>query len=93
MDSLIMINTLGMAILVDALKCASHMFGDTSNLLKRNRRSLAANVYTYSDCVESLAFVSGTGLDILMESYRIPLNGDHLRDTFFTMFSRRDLIE
>ncbi len=82
-----------MAILVDAFKCASKMFGDTSNLIDRNRPSLDQNVYTYSDCVESLAFIKGTGLEIVLHEYSIPLDGHSLRATFFTVFNERKHIE
>ena len=91
--NLITVNTLGMAILVDAFKCASKMFGDTASLVARDMPSLEQNVYTYKECVNSLAFIKGSGLEIMLDEYFIPLNADSLRGTFFTMFNHREHIE
>jgi len=76
-----------MTCLVDILKEVSYYFvGSDSRGRKINGE--------YKDqCKESLLFFSGTSFDIMLTSYRLAYDAEQLRDTFYTRFNRRDLIE
>lgn len=91
----VLMNTIGMAILVDSFKAASKMFSDTQNRIQRNKLTKYRNhdLYPYGVCKESLAFIQGTGLEIILDEYKIPLDPDCLRQTFFSMFKHQEFIE
>lgn len=80
-------NTLGMTILRDVLKEASYLFTGSDS------RGRALTDSYKQVCSESLAFVQGTGLEIMMSCYYIAYDGTDLRNNFFTRFNRRDLID
>jgi hypothetical protein len=84
---LLWMNTIGMTILIDALKESSYLFTGSDgrgHYLRPKKREL---------CEESLAFVQGTGMDMMINTYYIAYDPHELRNTFFTRFNRRDLID
>ena len=84
---LMALNTIGMTVLVDALLEASCYFTGSG----LNGRQLGER--RMQECKESLAFVQGTGLDIIVDTYQIAYDTDHLRKSFFTRMGRREYID
>jgi len=85
--SIMFMNTLGLTIIVDALVETSYLFTRSDG---RHRPLSARNE---EKCKESLAFVTGSSLDITLASYNIAYDAHELRTTFFSHFKRRDLID
>ena len=79
---LMLVNSIGMTVLQETLKDCAYMFTHTS---------MSAN--KAEQCSDSLAFIQGTGLDIMLQYYYIPLDPDELRTNIFSRFDRKDLIE
>ena len=71
-----------MASLVDTFVQASYIFG--------NRHDANAGGYTHKQRMQigqvALAFISGTGLDIMIEYYRMDYNAEEIRNQFFGIF-------
>jgi len=84
---LLMINTIGMSVLCESLKEASYYFtgsGETGRPLSSSNKK---------NCKESLMFVQGTGLERMLNCYNLAYSGTKIRETFFTIFEHRELIE
>ena len=85
LEALMFMNTLGLSILVDALK-SSAFFINGSNGFKLRR-------YGCKIGSSSLAFIQGTGLEIMLNTYHIEYNADELRNNFFSLFHKNELID
>ncbi len=72
--ALMMMNTIGLSILYAEFKRASFIY------MKPNFH----NNYKKS-ASDSLAFIQGTGLDIVIETYHLMYDPDRLRNVFFSM--------
>lgn len=77
-----MLNTLGMAIITEAMI-------DVRTMVRESITSSAG----VAQCSASLAFLIGTGLEMIIEQYQIGYDPDMLRKNFFTMLDRRCWIE
>ena len=77
-------NTLGLSILVDALKSSAY-FLNGSNGIKIRR-------YNYSVGSSSVAFIQGTGLELMLQTYHMEYDADELRTNFFSLFHKREYI-
>ena len=80
--TLMFMNTLGMTILENAFKTASFLF----------TRSNSVSEKKLEEYKENLAFIQGTGLEIMLDTYHIVYDANKLRNGFFTIFNRK-LIE
>jgi hypothetical protein len=85
--NILFMNTVGMTVLINTLKEASYYFTGSG----AKGRSFGQTFQ--HKCKESLTFIQGTGLEIMVHRYHIALDPELLRKTFFTRFNRRDLIE
>ena len=85
LNAIIMINTIGMAIIVDSLRSAASYICKKEDYGK-------LRYFTKKDGIESLAFIQGSGLEITLQEYGIPLNASSIRTVFFSIMDRRDLI-
>lgn len=65
-------NTIGMSILIETLRTASHAFIHTHNW--KNKRTVESE--------KCFAWVQGTGLDIFLHKYDLAYDPDKLRDSF-----------
>ncbi len=75
----LMLNTIGMSVIIDALKSASYLFADTGKYTEA----------TMDESKKSMAFIQGTGLDIALNYYYIQLDPDQLRSDFKTAMKRK----
>ena len=80
---LMLANTIGMSVLMETLKDASYALNYTSG----------ARLDKVIDAHDSLAFIQGTGLDLMLYYYKLDYNAENIRMSFFTKQNRRDLIE
>lgn len=78
-----MLNTIGMSIISQALVSAAGLYMRSNNI--SDARAEEAR--------ESLMYIKGTGLDMTIEEFQIPLDPDNVRASFFTMINRRDHID
>lgn len=76
-------NTLGMAILKDALERLAFPWTNSSTLYMDQAMAQS----------DALMFIQGTGLDNVIEDYHIALDPTEIRRTFFYMFRKRKLID
>lgn len=83
MAMVMLANTIGMTVLTDTLKDAAYVFFHTGTISHEKQE----------DSRDSLAFIQGTGLDMMIIAYRINLDAENLRKSFFTMINQRDLIQ
>lgn len=79
--SLVFMDTLCTAMIVDALVNAAHLFGYKK--IKKDIPLKGAHLYRAR---EAYAFISGTGLDKVIEYYQIDLNADELRSRFMSIW-------
>lgn len=84
-------NTIGMSILYDVLKDACWYIARTNKELKSQIQTF--HYRSVSEGSESLAFIQGTGLEIMFDFYKIGYDAHILRTNFFSLIDRRDLIE
>jgi len=75
-------NTIGLTIVTRALVDAHKLLMGTNNMSKIRKR----------ECRESLAYIRGTGLELTLQVYEIPLDAEKLRDNFFTMINYKGYI-
>jgi len=76
-----MFNKLGDALLVDVLQEASMYFTLTNMAFEKEER-----------CLESVAFVAGTSLDVMIDYYHLDKDADNLREIFFKRFDKDGLM-
>lgn len=77
-------NTIGLSIIYAEFKNAAKMYyGKYHDPKKR----------TYSSASQSLAFIQGTGLDIVLTAYGLMYDADKLRNTFFSMVGDHERIK
>jgi len=84
---LMMANTIGMTILRNELRSASYIFVYSGG--KENWRN---GIHSVNECSDSLAFIQGTGLEILMSYYHLEYDPDKVRNTFFSLFHQHGYI-
>jgi len=76
---LMMMHTLGLSSLYQEFKSA-HLFYKGSK-------------YYHKRASDSLAFIQGTGLEIMLETYGLMYDADHLRNVFFSMVGDHEKIQ
>ena len=80
--NVVFMTTMALSSLVDTFVQASYVFG--------NRHDANAGGYTHKERMSlgksALAFISGTGLEIMIEYYRLDYNADEIRSQFFGIF-------
>ena len=76
--TIMMMNTLGLSILYAEFKRAYWHYS------KPNWRPQAAS--------DSLAFIQGTGLELMVRAYGLMYNSDNLRNVFFSMVGDHEKI-
>jgi len=73
---------MALSSLVDTFVSASYIFG--------NRHDANAEGLTHKERMEvgknALAFISGTGLNVMIEYYQLDYNADKIRKQFFGIF-------
>ena len=82
-EYLLTMNQIGIAILSDAFKNVNYYFHHSNNIGRQRLRVVS----------DSLAFIQGTGLELVMEAYHVDYNPDNLRNTFFSMIHVRQYID
>lgn len=81
-----MMGSIGLSIVADAFRDAYfYVKYETSQYL--TSRVKAANRK------DAFLFISGTGLDLVLHAYGCEYDAEALRNGFFTMINRRDLIQ
>jgi hypothetical protein len=78
---LMMLNTIGVSVLVEVLKSASKIF--TSG----NTNYYKARVHNESQ--RCFAFVRGTGLEFVINTYHLDYDAEKLKDAFYATFHYR----
>ena len=73
--------TLALRILTTTLREASYMFVHTCGRMTREKEK------KIEESREAFIFISGTGLDILIEEYGISYNAEELREEFYKRFN------
>jgi len=83
---LLQVNTLGVSILAESLRSAAFFIKNTNHLVDSNHYSRTW-VYEYKshmkDGRESLAFINGTGLEIMLDSFYLDFDAEKIRKGFF----------
>ena len=73
---------MALSSLVDTFVQASYVFG--------NRHDSNAGAYSHKQRMKigrtALAFISGTGLDLMIEYYKLDYNAEEIRNQFFGHF-------
>ena len=84
LSRLMFMNTIGMSVLVDVIKASAYyMNGSNGYRLKRYSQSVGSS---------SLAFIQGTGLEIMLDTYHIEYSADKLRSNLFSLFHKKEYI-
>ena len=80
--TLLMANTLGMSVLVETFRSAAFYLNNSDKPLGRlvDPRHFRGDL---REGKESLAFINGTGLEVVIHSYYLDFNADRLRSCFF----------
>ena len=73
----ILMNTIGMACILNAFQEASMLYTYTNGYFGEKKTKLAQ---------QALAFIQGTGLEVTLISYGLEYNANELRSTFFRVF-------
>lgn len=84
-QQLMFINTIGMSIIEEAFRTAQYCFINTT----QRGHTISTSGKTIQQARESLAFIQGTGLEMVLCQYYINLDADKLRDTFFNTVHHR----
>lgn len=79
-----MISTIGMSVIAESFRSAAYLF-ISSGFRISSSGCLKQKV---KDARESLAFISGTGLDIVIQEFNLDYDPDKLRNGFYTIFCR-----
>lgn len=74
---MLIFTTLGLASLAETFKEASMLYVWTNGYLGDKNKKVAC---------EALAFIQGTGLEIMIRTYDLGYDADTLRHTFFRTF-------
>lgn len=77
---LVTLNTIGEAVLVEALKEAAYYWHHTNGKCNKKRMIEAR---------ESFMFVSGTGLEVIVDYYHLGYHAETMKDHFLTMLGVR----
>lgn len=83
--NLVTVTTMALAALHDALRWASYMYVMTNNH-PSNDRSLKRHAHKLCFSKEAFAFIAGTGLDVMIESYGLAYDAEEIRASFYNMF-------
>lgn len=81
--TLVILNRIGIGVIKEALQSAAYYLTHSNG---NNMRQL-------NEASQSFTFVSGTGLDVIINYYHLDYNSDRLKDAFYCTVGRRDLIE
>ena len=81
--ALIMLNTIGAAILRETFEDAAFYLAHSNGA--KMKKLLQAG--------QSFAFIRGTGLELVCNYYHLDYNTDELRNSFFSMVGHREYIE
>ena len=83
---LLSINTLGLSALTETFKAAAFFVSNSYRTVddsRFNRHYMAHLKMDLREGEECLAFINGTGLDVMLESYYLAYNPERLRTQFF----------
>ena len=69
--------TMGMGVIMTAFQDASLIYTRTNGYFGSTKKTMAT---------EALAFIQGTGLEIVIRAYRLGYDADELRNTFYRTF-------
>ena len=75
--NMLILNTIGACALVETFKEAAMLYTWTNGYLGKKNYKIAH---------EALAFIQSTGLEIMIQTYRLDFDAQQLRDTFFRTF-------
>lgn len=75
--ALLMMNTIGLAVVIDACRSAMYYVTHTGCLLRNNYQK-----ETMKKGSSALAFIEGSGLDIVLNTYYLHFDPDSLRNVF-----------
>lgn len=78
---ILQMNTIGLSIIYQEFKTAYFIY-DTPN---RKNRFGSSRPGVLSNASESLAFIQGTGLEIVLDMYGLMYDATKLRNVFFSM--------
>lgn len=73
-------NTIGHSVLIHTLEMAAHYLTHSANQQRKTR--------FYIESEGCYAFIQGTGLDTLMQSYGLNYDSDNIRNGFFYCLKR-----
>lgn len=82
--SLVYMDSLCMTTIVDALVDASYLFG-----YRKRKTGKPMSDERKEEAREAYAFISGTGLDAVIEFYGMDLDADKLRGMFLELWTRK----
>ena len=81
-QNVVFMTTMALSSLVDTFVSASYLFG--------NRHNANWEGYTHKQRMRvgkvALAFISGTGLDLMIEYYKLDYDADEIREKFYGIF-------
>ena len=91
MITLLQVNTLGMSVLTETIKSAAFYMNNTYHMIeeaKFNKSYVSHFKMDMREGRQSLAFINGTGLEIMLDSYCLDFNADRLRSGFFYLMRK-----
>ena len=86
---LFQVNTLGLSILTETLKSAAFYMSNTLHHVNQCTKFYTSHFNSeMKEGSECLAFIQGTGLELILERYCLDYNPDKLRDKFFHIMKK-----
>ncbi len=87
--SILFMNHIGLGVIREALQSAEYYVhhSDSSNIKN------VTTIRKVNRGNKSFVFVSGTGLHAVIDYYHLAYDADELKNKFFSIIGRRDLIE
>ena len=87
--SILFMNHIGLGVIREALQSAEYYVHHSNTANIRN----ISTIRKVNRGIQSFIFVSGTGLHTVINYYHLAYDADELKNKFFSIIGRRDLIE
>jgi hypothetical protein len=82
----IITNTIGLSVVVETFREAYYFIQHASSVTRKVREKA-------EECRDAFIFIQGTGLEMVLHRYGCEYDAENLRNVFFYMADRRDLIQ
>ena len=85
LSHMMLVNTLGLSIIVESFSEAYYYLQHNSSITRHVREKA-------EECKDAFLFIQGTGLEQVLYKYGCEYDANALRQTFYYLVDRRDLI-